>query len=220
MGFLEDQDYYCYHHCLIFPSFTPSPYPSHFISASSLPACPPPSLLLRRLPPCSPLYPGPQSEDRLLAGGCCRGGRASESLMRCLSPPSRLDRSSQQRITTTTTLHCTTHCTMSARLPTAAAAVAAAGIARGKVCVCVCGERGECVSRRSGMGRQLAWPRVCVGGVHWQSCIWCVGWRGGGECVLLVCVVHKHVRVTVCVTVSAISVIRVCEKLALGQTIL
>ena len=115
------------------------------------PACPPPSLLLRRLPPSSPLYPGPQSEDRLLAGGCCRGGRASESLMRCLSPPSRLDRSSQQRITTTTTLHCTTHCTMSARLPTAAAA-AAAGIARGKVCVCVC----VCVWREES---------VCLGGV-------------------------------------------------------
>lgn len=32
-----------------------------------------------------------QSEDRLIASGCCRGGRARKSLMRCLSPPSRLD---------------------------------------------------------------------------------------------------------------------------------
>ena len=74
---------------------------------------------------------------------------------------------------------------------------------------------------------------VCEGEWHGRVCV-CVflrgtlaellfvcgvGW-GGGECGLLVYVVHKHVRVTVCVTVSAISVIRVCEKLALGQTIL
>lgn len=66
--------------------------------------------------------------------------------MRCLSPPSRLDRSSQQRITTTTTTpHCTVlHTLYPACLP--ASAAAAEGIARGKVCVCVCVEREESVS--------------------------------------------------------------------------
>lgn len=154
MGLLEDQDYYCYYPCLIFPSFTPSRHPSHFICLSLFfpslirltsfsPTFPP----FHRLPPFFPLYSGPQSEDRLLAGGCCRGGRASKSLMRCLSPPSRLGSSSQQRITTTTTLHCTTHTVPC--LPTAAAA--AEGIARGKVCVCV--------------WRVVCLKGVCLGGV-------------------------------------------------------
>ena len=83
-------------------------FPLRFFCLSlSLPSFSSTFPLLHHLPPSFPLYPGPQSEDGLLAGSCRRGGRASKSLMRCLSPPSRLDRSSQQRITTTTTPHCT-----------------------------------------------------------------------------------------------------------------
>ena len=48
VGLLEDQDYYCYHHCLIFPSFTPSPIllvSSTFFPSLISPSClSPPSL--------------------------------------------------------------------------------------------------------------------------------------------------------------------------------
>lgn len=91
------------------PSFTPSPYHSHFICNPPIhpfsdfflllsPPSLPPSLSFAAFLPASHSFSGPQSEDRMLAGGCCRGGR----VMSCLSPPSRLDRSSRKSITTTT----------------------------------------------------------------------------------------------------------------------
>lgn len=113
-----------------FPSFAPSSHLPHFICLSLLsfhynfspcllfsPTFPflhflyKPSPLLLSLS--FPLFSGLQCEDRLLANGCFRGERASESLMRCLSPPSRLDQSSQQRITTTTTPHSSVRDTVS-----------------------------------------------------------------------------------------------------------
>lgn len=111
-----------------FLSFAPPPSFSQFIwlSLHFLLYSSPTFSLLRCLFPCLP-----QSEDRLLAGRCCRGGRASESLMRCLSPQSRLDRSSQQRTTTTA------HCTVLHTVPCLLATAAAEGVAGGKVCMCV-----------------------------------------------------------------------------------
>lgn len=138
LGLLEDQDHYCYYHCLIFPPPLPPPsfsihlslfFPSQIVRLVSrlflsyLASLPLSFCLLS-------LHTGPHSEDRLLAGRCCRGGKASKSLMRCLSPQSRLDRSSQQRITTTP------HCTVLHTVPCLPATAAAEGVARGKVCVC------------------------------------------------------------------------------------
>lgn len=210
-----------------FPSFIPSPHLSKFICLSfyfpcqisfsfSLPYFSPTFPLLHCLSPSFPLYSGPQSEDRLLAGRCWRGGRASKSLMRCLSPQSRLDRSSQQRITTTIT---TAHCTALHSVPCLPATAAAEGVARGKVCLGE--ERSEsegCMSRR------------CVEAIYeGTAVVVCVSERYTGRAAFLwgmsvslpcVYIVYRHFWVTVCATVSAISIIRVCEKLALGQTIL
>lgn len=209
----------------------PSPHLSKFICFSlyfpcqisfslSLPYFSPTFPLLHCLSPSFPLYSGPQSEDRLLAGRCWRGGRASESLMRCLSPQSRLDCSSQQRITTTITI---AHCTALNSVPCLPATAAAEGVARGKVCL------GE--ERREWVWRVYVWE-VCRSNI-WRHCrghvCVCVskGYTGRaaflwGMSVYLPCVytVYRHFWVTVCATVSAISIIRVCEKLALGQTIL
>lgn len=160
LGLLEDQDYYCYYHCLIFSPSIPPPiflnssaspfiFPVRFFFSLSHVYFSPTFPLLHCLSLSFPLYSGPQSEDKLLAGRCCRGGRASESLMRCLSPQSRPDRSSQQRITTTTTT--IAHRTVLHTVPCLPATAAAEGVARGKVCLCVEREESEaegCVSRR------------------------------------------------------------------------
>lgn len=76
------------------PSFSLLSSPSSLLLALSLPS----SL--------SPSPSAPRGRTRLAAAGCSRGGRGSESLMSCPSPPSRLDHCSSL-----SRLHCNTHCT-------------------------------------------------------------------------------------------------------------
>lgn len=128
MGLLEDQDYHCCDHCLIFPPLLPlllvflipsaslSSFPIRFVSYFLL------YLLfsfqhvfssIKFLHLFSILVSGLHIEGKA-AGGCCGGEKASESLMRCLSPLSRLDCSFRHRSTTTTMLLCAIHCFLSA----------------------------------------------------------------------------------------------------------
>ena len=80
------------------------------------------------------------------------------------------------------------------------------------VCVCVCRERRVCLK---GVQKQhVKALAVCLRGTL------AVLYFVGNECVCVCLFAQTCQSDSVCYTVIAISIIRVCEKLALGQTIL
>lgn len=155
VGFLEDQDYYCYYHCLISPPLLPPPI---FLISSASPSFLSITIFLLVSSSLQPFLSSTSYTSLHLSfflcpflsflafsvrTGCQPTGASEEreskrepNEMSIASVQTGPILSAKNHHHHHTTLLCTRHRILSVCLPGAAAAAPAQGIAKGKVCVC------------------------------------------------------------------------------------